>query len=126
MRYLESLCFGGTDDFRRILFLLAVEINPVVHCKTFSKKNHDQPIKTLKFNYPPIRKRLDLLRIGSFNDIVVLKFDENAGLVVFPFNDARLVRCWKLNNFAILLFGVELGVAESALWVDKAVFSEYL
>ena len=118
MRYLESLSFGGADDFRRILFFLAIEINPVVYCKTFSKRINDLPIKTLKFKYPPIRNRRDLLRIGSFNDIVVLKFDENAGLVVFPFNDAGLVACWKLNNFAILLFGVKLGVAESALWVD--------
>jgi len=57
----------------------------------------------------------DLLRIWNLNNIVIIEFDENAGLVVFPFDDARLVACWKLNDFAILLFGVKLGVAKSAL-----------
>ena len=37
--YLETLCFGGADDFRRILLFLAVEINPVVQAKSFPSNN---------------------------------------------------------------------------------------
>ena len=75
--------------------------------------------------FGPIRIEIfDLLGIGNFNYIVVLEFDENAGLIMFPFDDTWLIPRWKLNNLAILLLCVELGVAESALLVDKAVFKK--